>query len=71
MRFVNLVAPIGKGTRGLIVSLAKVGKTVLLEKMTKYLNQSRLILLRQDRIRPTVIVNFLEQEKKGYFPLTL
>ena len=33
MRIVDLVAPIGKGTRGLIVSPPKAGKTMLLEKM--------------------------------------
>lgn len=34
MRIIDLVAPIGKGTRGMIVSPPKAGKTMLLEKMT-------------------------------------
>ncbi len=35
MRAVDLVAPIGKGTRGLIVSPPKAGKTMLLEKLAR------------------------------------
>ncbi len=35
MRIVDLMAPIGKGTRGLIVAPSKAGKTTLLEHMTK------------------------------------
>jgi transcription termination factor Rho len=34
MRIVDLVAPMGKGTRGLIVSPSKAGKTRLLEEIT-------------------------------------
>ncbi len=34
MRVVDLVAPIGKGQRGLIVAPPRTGKTVLLQKMT-------------------------------------
>ena len=33
MRVVDLVAPIGKGTRGMIVSPPKAGKTIILEKI--------------------------------------
>lgn len=33
MRIVDLIAPIGKGTRGLIVSPPKAGKTILLEQI--------------------------------------
>ena len=33
MRIVDLIAPIGKGTRGLIVAPPKSGKTILLEQM--------------------------------------
>ena len=33
MRIVDLVAPIGKGTRGMIVSPPKAGKTMLLEQI--------------------------------------
>ncbi len=35
MRIVDLVAPIGKGQRGLIVAPPRTGKTVLLQKMTR------------------------------------
>ena len=33
MRVVDLVTPIGKGQRGLIVSPPRAGKTVLLQKI--------------------------------------
>jgi transcription termination factor Rho len=35
MRIVDLIAPIGKGTRGLIVAPPKAGKTMLLEKIAR------------------------------------
>lgn len=35
MRIVDLIAPMGKGTRGLIVSPPKAGKTTLLTQMAK------------------------------------
>ncbi len=35
MRIVDLVAPIGKGTRGLIVSPPKAGKTIILEQIAQ------------------------------------
>jgi transcription termination factor Rho len=35
MRLMDLIAPIGKGTRGLIVSPPKAGKTMLLEQIAK------------------------------------
>ncbi len=35
MRIVDLMAPIGKGTRGLIVSPPKAGKTMLLERLAQ------------------------------------
>lgn len=35
MRMVNLLAPIGKGQRGLIVSPPRAGKTILLQKIAK------------------------------------
>jgi len=37
MRIVDLVAPVGKGQRGLIVAPPRTGKTVLLQKMAKSL----------------------------------
>ncbi|MEE9403650.1 MAG: transcription termination factor Rho [Algisphaera sp.] len=40
MRIVDLVAPVGKGQRGLIVAPPRTGKTVLLQKMAKSLIQN-------------------------------
>ena len=40
MRVVDLVAPIGKGTRGLIVSPPKAGKTTLLEQIARAIRAS-------------------------------
>lgn len=49
MRIVDLVAPMGKGTRGLIVSPSKAGKTRLLEEITKAIHaddpKTRIIVL--------------------------
>jgi len=39
MRIVDLIAPIGKGTRQLIVSPPKAGKTVLLEQIVQAIGQ--------------------------------
>jgi len=39
-RIVDLVAPIGKGTRGLIVAPPKAGKTMLLEKLAGAIHQA-------------------------------
>jgi transcription termination factor Rho len=61
MRVVDLVAPIGKGTRGLIVSPPKAGKTVLLEKIAKGIRASdpetRVIVLLVDE-RPEEVTTF-------------
>jgi len=40
MRIIDLVAPIGKGQRGLIVSPPKVGKTVLLKMMANSITEN-------------------------------
>lgn len=40
MRIVDLVAPIGKGQRALIVAPPRTGKTVLLQRMTKAINKN-------------------------------
>ncbi|MCL4222423.1 MAG: transcription termination factor Rho [Phycisphaerales bacterium] len=40
MRIVDLVAPIGKGQRALIVAPPRTGKTVLMQKMTKAINRN-------------------------------
>ncbi len=61
MRIVDLIAPIGKGTRQLIVSPPRAGKTVLLEQMVKAINycsaQSRVIVLLVDE-RPEEVTGF-------------
>jgi len=61
MRVVDLVAPIGKGTRGLIVSPPKAGKTVLLEKIAHGVRASdpaaRIIVLLIDE-RPEEVTVF-------------
>ncbi len=61
MRIVDLVAPIGKGTRGLIVAPSKAGKTTLLEHMTKAIHadnpETRIIVLLIDE-RPEEVTYF-------------
>jgi transcription termination factor Rho len=61
MRIVDLIAPIGKGTRGLIVSPPKSGKTQLLEDMANAIHTSepeiRLIVLLIDE-RPEEVTHF-------------
>jgi transcription termination factor Rho len=61
MRVVELIAPFGKGTRGLIVAPPKAGKTQLLEEMTHALHASapdaRIILLLIDE-RPEEVTHF-------------
>ena len=61
MRIVDLVAPIGKGTRGLIVSPPKAGKTVMLEKMANAIRadqpDTRIIVLLIDE-RPEEVTTF-------------
>jgi len=61
MRIVDLIAPIGKGTRQLIVSPPKAGKTVMLEQMVQAIRQvspdSRVIVLLIDE-RPEEVTQF-------------
>jgi transcription termination factor Rho len=61
MRLIDLVAPIGKGTRGLIVAPPKAGKTVLLEQLARAIHaddpDSRLIILLIDE-RPEEVTHF-------------
>ena len=49
MRIVDLIAPIGKGTRGLIVAPPKAGKTMLLEKVARGIHaadpEARVVVL--------------------------
>lgn len=61
MRIVDLIAPIGKGTRQLIVSPPRAGKTVMLEQMVHAINhcspESRVIVLLVDE-RPEEVTSF-------------
>jgi transcription termination factor Rho len=61
MRIVDLIAPIGKGTRQLIVSPPKAGKTILLEQIVQAIHhcspQSRIIVLLVDE-RPEEVTHF-------------
>lgn len=61
MRIVDLMAPIGKGTRGLIVSPPRAGKTMLLKQMTLAIRmdapETRVIVLLVDE-RPEEVTDF-------------
>ena len=61
MRIVDLIAPIGKGTRQLIVSPPKAGKTILLEQTVQAIRycspESRIIVLLIDE-RPEEVTHF-------------
>jgi transcription termination factor Rho len=61
MRIVDLIAPIGKGTRQLIVSPPKAGKTILLEQTVQAIRrcspESRIIVLLVDE-RPEEVTHF-------------
>lgn len=61
MRVYELIAPIGKGTRGLIVAPPKSGKTILLEQIAKAIRNcepdTRIIVLLVDE-RPEEVTHF-------------
>lgn len=61
MRVMDLFAPIGKGTRGLIVSPPKAGKTIILENIAKSIRMAepdvRIIVLLVDE-RPEEVTQF-------------
>ncbi len=61
MRIYELIAPIGKGTRGLIVAPPKAGKTQLLEQIAHAIHESepetRIIILLIDE-RPEEVTHF-------------
>lgn len=61
MRVIDLIAPIGKGTRGLIVAPPKAGKTMLLEQIARAIQtdvpETRLIILLLDE-RPEEVTHF-------------
>ncbi len=60
-RIIDLVAPIGKGQRALIVAPPRTGKTVLLQKMTKAITKNypevKIIVLLVDE-RPEEVTDF-------------
>ena len=60
-RIVDLVAPVGKGQRALIVAPPRTGKTVLLQKMTKAISknfpETKIIVLLVDE-RPEEVTDF-------------
>jgi transcription termination factor Rho len=60
-RIIDLVAPVGKGTRGLIVSPPKAGKTMLLEQIARAIrtadSQARIVVLLVDE-RPEEVTFF-------------
>ncbi len=60
-RIVDLVAPIGKGTRGLIVAPPKAGKTMLLQKLAGAIHQAdphtRIVVMLIDE-RPEEVTYF-------------
>jgi len=61
MRIVDLISPVGKGSRQLIVSPPKAGKTVMLEQMVQAIRtcspKSRIIVLLLDE-RPEEVTQF-------------
>ena len=68
MRIVDLVAPLGKGQRALIVAPPRTGKTVLLQKMTKAIStnypETKIIVLLVDE-RPEEVTDFRRNATKG------
>ncbi|MDA1081823.1 MAG: transcription termination factor Rho [Gemmatimonadetes bacterium] len=62
MRVVDLIAPIGKGQRGLIVAAPRAGKTILLHKMANAIAENHpevtLIVLLIDE-RPEEVTDFI------------
>jgi len=60
-RIIDLVAPVGKGTRGLIVSPPKAGKTMLLEQIARAIRaadaEARIVVLLVDE-RPEEVTFF-------------
>ena len=63
MRIVDLIAPIGKGQRGLITAPPRAGKTILLQKLANAISENhpevRLIVLLIDE-RPEEVTDFRE-----------
>ncbi|MEM7756079.1 MAG: transcription termination factor Rho [Planctomycetota bacterium] len=67
-RVVDLVAPIGKGQRALIVAPPRTGKTVLLQRMTRAITQNypdtKIMVLLVDE-RPEEVTDFRRNTQKG------
>ena len=68
MRVVDLIAPIGKGQRGLIVAPPRAGKTILMQKMANAIAENHpevtLIVLLIDE-RPEEVTDMQEQVKNA------
>ena len=68
MRVIDLIAPIGKGQRGLIVAPPRAGKTILLQKMANAIADNHpevaLIVLLIDE-RPEEVTDFHESVPKA------
>ncbi len=68
MRIVDLIAPIGKGQRGLITAPPRAGKTILLQKMANAISANHdevaLIVLLIDE-RPEEVTDFRENVPKA------
>jgi transcription termination factor Rho len=66
-RVIDLVAPVGKGQRALIVAPPRTGKTVLLQKMTKAISRNypdvKIIVLLVDE-RPEEVTDFKRNVNK-------
>ena len=64
MRIVEMFAPVGRGTRGLIVASPKTGKTTLLEDLTRAIHADapdvRVVVLLVDE-RPEEVTHFRRQ----------
>ena len=62
MRLVDIIAPLGKGQRGLIVAAPRAGKTILLQKMALAISENHpevtLIVLLIDE-RPEEVTDFI------------
>jgi len=73
MRIVDLIAPIGKGTRGLIVSPPKAGKTTILEKLCNAIKHddpdARVLALLVDE-RPEEVTHFRRSVAADVFAST-
>lgn len=70
MRVMDMIAPIAKGTRGLIVSPPRAGKTMLLEQIARSIHEddpeTRIIMLLIDE-RPEEVTHFRRNVKAEVF----